>query len=154
MAYHQPCLKVFNTPFATIGSRDIVTPKTICNHNIISRNEKNRSKLVILQSFSVLCYIFRKWEHFQITKFNSLYGWRASLTLQQLFPIQILLIFFRFEPPPNFIFHRYRPQTWQAFSPLFSPFLVFIKFQVLNLRMERSRDPLLQKAYCETNREL
>ena len=28
------------------GSRDIVTPKMICNHSIISRNEKNRSKLV------------------------------------------------------------------------------------------------------------
>ena len=45
----------------------------MCNHNIISRNEKNRSKLVILQSFSALCYIFRKWEHFQITKFNRVY---------------------------------------------------------------------------------
>ena len=48
-------------------------PKMICNHNIISRNEKNRSKLVILQSFSTLCYIFRKWEHFQITTFNRVY---------------------------------------------------------------------------------
>ena len=41
--------------------------------SIISRNEKNRSKLVILQRFSALCYIFRKWEHFQITKFIGVY---------------------------------------------------------------------------------
>ena len=34
--------------FCNNGSRDIVTPKMMCNHNIISRNEKNRSKLVIL----------------------------------------------------------------------------------------------------------
>ena len=37
----------------------------------------------------------------------------SSLALQQLFPIQILLIFLRFEPPPNFLFQCYRPQTWQ-----------------------------------------
>ena len=46
--------------FCNNGSRDIVTPTTMCNDNIISRNEKNMSKLVILQSLSVLCYIFRK----------------------------------------------------------------------------------------------
>ena len=46
--------------FCNNGSRDLVTPETMCNHNIISRSEKNRSKLVILQSFSVLCFIFRK----------------------------------------------------------------------------------------------
>ena len=58
--------------FCNNGSRDIITPKMICNNNIISRYE-NRSKLVILQSFSILWYIFRKWEHFQITKFNRVY---------------------------------------------------------------------------------
>ena len=42
-------------PFAAMGV--IVTPKTMCNHNTIFRNEKNRSKLVILQTFSVLCYV-------------------------------------------------------------------------------------------------
>ena len=74
-----------------------MTPKTMCNHNI-PRNEKNRSKLVILQSFSVLCYIFRKWEHFQITKFDRVYmaGGQA-----QLLAIQVLLIIMRF-PLPNF----------------------------------------------------
>ena len=122
-------MQLNNWAFGNNGSLDIVTTKTMCNHNIISRNEKNRSKLVILQSFSVLCYIFRKWEHFQITQFNRVYkyGWTASLALQQLFPIQILLIFLRFELLPNFIFHCYRPQTWQStyFFPAFSTLLVF-----------------------------
>ena len=75
------------------------------NYNIISRNEKNSSKLVILQSFSVLCYIFRKWEHFQINGSSSYF----------------FLLF---------------------------PFLLFTKSHVLNLRVGRSCDPLLQKAYC------
>ena len=44
-----------------------------------------------------------------------------SLALQQLFPIQILLLFMRFELPPNFIFQYYRPQTWQLY--LFFPAL-------------------------------
>ena len=35
--------------------------------------------------------------------------------LQQLFPIQILLIFPRFKLPPNFIFQCYRSQTWQFY---------------------------------------
>ena len=94
-------------------------------HNIISRNENNRSKLVILQSFCVLCYIFRKWEHFQITKFNRVGKPCSPAT----FSIQILLIFLRFELPPNFIFQCYIPQTWQFYL------------------VGRSRDPLLQKAY-------
>ena len=55
------------------GSHAIITTEMMCNHNIISRNEKNRSKVVILQSFSVLCYMFRKWEHFRITTFHRLY---------------------------------------------------------------------------------
>ena len=67
-----------------------------------------------------------------------------------IFPIQILLIFLRFELAPNFIFEFYIPmlqtQTWQFY--LFFPALsISSKFQVLNLRMGRSRDPLLQKAY-------
>ena len=93
-------------------SRDIVTPKTMCNYDIISRNERTGQKWVLLQSFSVLCYIFRTWEHFQINLIE-LYGWRASLALQQLCPIQILLIFLRFELPPHFIYRCYRPHTWQ-----------------------------------------
>ena len=98
--HRSPEVLCLNRPFATMGHVIIlVSPKMMCNHNIISRNEKNRSKLVILQSFSLLCYIFRKWDHFHITKFNivSLYGRRARLALQQLFPIQILLIFLRFK---------------------------------------------------------
>ena len=47
--------------------------------------------------------------------------WLARLANQQLFPIQILLIFLRFELPPNFIFQCYRPQTWQFY--LFFPAL-------------------------------
>ena len=41
--------------------------------------------------------------------------WLARLAIQQLFPIQILLIFLRFELLPNFIFECYRPQTWQFY---------------------------------------
>ena len=104
---------IFPAQFSNNGSRDIVTPKTMYNHNIISRNEKNRSKVVILQSFSVLSYLLRKWEHFQITKLNRVY--MGSLALQPPFPIQILLIFLRFELPPNFTFQCYRPQTWQFY---------------------------------------
>ena len=65
------------------------------------------------------------------------------------FSIQILLIFLRFELPPNFIFQCYRPQTWQFLHIFFLlfPFLVFTKCQVLNLRVGRSCDPLLEKAY-------
>ena len=38
---------------------------------------------------------------------------RARLALQRIFPIQILLPFPRFKLLPNFIYERYRPQTWQ-----------------------------------------
>ena len=31
------------------------------------------------------------------------------------FSIQILLIFLRFEVPPNFMLHCHRPQTWQFY---------------------------------------
>ena len=46
----------------------------------------------------------------------------ASLALQQIFAIQIPLIFLRFELPPNFIFQCYRPQTQQFY--LFYPALL------------------------------
>ena len=39
--------------FCNNGWHDIATSKTMCNHNIISRIEKNRSNLAILQSFRV-----------------------------------------------------------------------------------------------------
>ena len=45
----------------------------------------------------------------------------ARLANQQLFPIQILLPFPIFKLLPNFIFHCYRPQTWQLY--LFFPAL-------------------------------
>ena len=38
-----------------------------------------------------------------------------GIAIQQLFPIQILLIFLKFELAPNFIFQYYRPQTWQFY---------------------------------------
>ena len=41
--------------------------------------------------------------------------WFARLANQHLFRIQILLIFLRFELPPNFIFYCYRSQTWQFY---------------------------------------
>ena len=67
-----------------------------------------------------------------------------AFSLQQLFPIQNLLIFPRFELPPILIFKCYRPQTSQfLFFPQLFPFLVFTKSQVLKLRMGRSRDLLL-----------
>ena len=113
----------------------------MCNHNTISRNEKNPSKLVILRGFSVLCYII----HFQITKFNRLYMGQGGATFSHTNPLtdfwglnchQIL----------------YSSATDLTLgSPtyffLLFPFLVFTKSQVLHLRMGRSRDPLLQKAY-------
>ena len=73
----------------------------------------------------------------------------ARFALQQLFPIQILLILLRFKLLPNFIFQWYRPQTWQLYLVfLLLSFLVLRKCQVLNLRMSRSHDMLLQRA-CE-----
>ena len=41
--------------------------------------------------------------------------WLASLALQQLFPIQILLTFPTFKLLPNIMFQCYRPQTWQFY---------------------------------------
>ena len=39
----------------------------------------------------------------------------ASLADQQLFLLQILVIFLRFELALNFIFYCYRSQTWQFY---------------------------------------
>ena len=83
----------------------------MCNHKIIFLNEKNRSKLVILQSFSALCYIFRKWEHFQITKFNGVH-----------------IYFWDWNCPPNFLFQCSRPHTWHFFL-----FFLLFPFQILTV---------------------
>ena len=75
-----------------------------------------------------------------------MYGWIASLALQQLFLIQILLIFLRFELPPNFIFQCYRPPTRQFYLVFPALFISGThKAPSITLRMGRSRDPLLQK---------
>ena len=49
---------------------------------------------------------------------------------------------------PYFIFQCYRPQTWQfyLFFPLLFSFLVLTKCPVLNLRVGRLRDQVLQRA--------
>ena len=54
-----------------------------------------------------------------------------ALPQATFFSIQILIIFLKFELPPNFIFQCYRPQTWQfyIFFPALS-FLVFTKSRV------------------------
>ena len=42
--------------------------------------------------------------------------WMARLAIQQLFPIQILLVIFLIiKLPPNVIFQWYRHQTWQLY---------------------------------------
>ena len=66
----------------------------------------------------------------------------ASLALQQLFPIQILLIFLRFELLASDL--KLGSSTY--FFLLF-PFLAFTKCQVLNLSVGRSRDQVLQRAH-------
>ena len=112
----------------------IVTPKTMCNHNI-SRNEKKMSKSVILQN----------------SAYYGIYsGYRGIFKLLNLiefvwllFPVQILLIFLRFELPPN----CYRPQTWHLY--LFFPACSISsirKIPRITFKVGRSHDPLLQKA--------
>ena len=49
--------------------------------------------------------------------------WIARLVNQQLLPIQILLLFLKFNLLPNFIFQCYRPQTWQFYLFIFFPAL-------------------------------
>ena len=97
-------------------------------------------KRIGLQSFSVLCYKFRKWEHFQITKFNRVC--LANLALQQLFPIQILLSRFEIWSATKFyisMLHTSNLAVLHIFSLLFS-FLVFTKSQVLKFKVGRSHD--------------
>ena len=62
--------------------------------------------------------------------------WMARLTIQQLFPIQIFLILLIFKLLPNCTY----------FFLLLS-FPVLTKCQVLNLRVGRSHDQVLQRAY-------
>ena len=137
--------------FSNNGSRDIVTPKTMCNHHIIARNEKNRSKLVILQSFNALCYIFRKWEHFQITKLNRVYMAEGqALPSSNIFP-------YKWDLNCHQILYFSATDLKLVSSTYFFllfPFLVFTKSHVLNVRVGRSRDPLLQKAYSKCKIEV
>ena len=56
--------------------------------------------------------------------------WMTSLAIQQLFPIQILLIFPRFELLQNLIFECYRPQTWQNFLLIFAC-IVFVTIAMI-----------------------
>ena len=90
-----------------------------------------------LQSFNILC---------QITKFNRVYmaGGQGiffhtnPLNISEMWTAAKLYI-------SNATDLKLGSSTY--FSLLF-PFLVFTKCQVLHLRVGRSRDPLLQKAYC------
>ena len=77
--------------------------------------------------------------------------WRARLAIQQLFPTQIFFPFPIFKLLPNFIFQCQDLKLGRPtyFFLLFS-FLVLTKCQVLNLRVGRSRDQVLQRAYCES----
>ena len=103
----------------------------MCNQNMISRNEKNRSKLAILQSFSVLRYIFRKWEHFQITKFNRVC---MALPSSNFFPYKSSYHFWDLNCHQILYFNvtDLKLSSSTYFFLLF-PFLVFTKSQVLHL---------------------
>ena len=87
-----------------------------------------------------LCYIFRKWEHFQITAFNWVYMTGGKPCPPATFS----------ELLPNFIFQCYRPQTWQFY--LFFPALSIssiCKVPSIIFKGEKvTRSILLQKAYC------
>ena len=79
--------------------------RNLCNHKIISRNKRkisNTAKYYVINSGNGS--IFKLLNLIDL----NLYGWRTSLSLQQLFPIQILLIFLIFRLPPNYIFQCYR----------------------------------------------
>ena len=76
--------------------------------------------------------------------------WMASLAIKQLFCIQILLIFLSFKLLPNFIFQYITTDLKLGSSTYFFLlflFLVLTKCQVLNLRVVRSCDQVLQRAY-------
>ena len=62
---------------------------------------------------------------------------QPRLALQELSPIQILLIFLRFELPLKFIFQCYR----RYISSIH-------KVPSIKLWVGRSRDPLLQRPIC------
>ena len=101
------------------GSRDIVTPKRMCNHHIISRNEKiDQVKISDPAKFQYTNVLYSGhgniFKSLNLIDFVWLELWQA-LPSRNLFPIQILLIFLIFELPPNFIFQCYRPQTWQFY---------------------------------------
>ena len=118
-------------------SRDIVTTKTMRNHNIIYRNEKNRSKLVILQSVSLL---FRKWEHFQtpnLIEFIWVEGKPCSPgTISHT---NLLNIYESSTAPKSLYFNADLKLGSSTYFCLLFPFLVFTKSQVVNLRVGRSR---------------
>ena len=84
----------------------------MCNHNIISRNEKNSPA----KFQRIMLYI----QEMGAFSHQSLYFNATDLKLGS----------------STYIF-------------LLCPFLVFTKCQALNLRVGRSRDPLLQKVYCD-----
>ena len=65
----------------------------------------------------------RKWEHFQITKFNRVYMAGGQALPSSNFFHTILLIFLRLELSPPFIFQCYRPQTWQFYLHVSFPAL-------------------------------
>ena len=134
--------------FGNNGSHDIVTPKTMSNHNIISRNEENRSKLVILQSFSVLCYTFRKWEHFQITKFNLIKSLNLIWLEASLFPYKSSEYFWDLNCHQMLHFNAtdFNPGSLLVFPPAL-PISTIHKAPSIKVRMGRSHDLLLQKAY-------
>ena len=100
----------------------------MCNHNI-SRNKKNRSKLVILQS----C-IFRKWEHFQITEFSRVYMAGPPATFSKN-PLNI--------SATKFLYFNATDPTLFLLFPISSIKVPSIKFKDGG----RSCDPLMQKAY-------
>ena len=64
------------------------------------------------------------------------YGWMARLALQQLFAIQILLIFLRFELLPDFIFQCYRPQTWQFYLIFFPALSISVIHKVPRIKFK------------------
>ena len=112
-------VSLLNRPFATMGK-----------YHLIFQEWKEQVTLSNPDEFQ--CNYVRYSGNGSIFKSLNLIEFIA---LQQLFPIQILLIFQRFKLPPNFIFQCYGPQTCQF--PLFFPALfilvhVFTKSQELN----------------------
>ena len=136
---------LLNTEFKTErlnnypNRRQWVTPKTMCNHNTISRNEKNRLTLVILQSFSfIMLYIHAGngsvFKSLNLIEFIWLEG---KATFCHTNPLNISEIWTAIKPYIS-ILQTSNLAVLLIFFLLF-PFLAF----------GRSSDPLLQtKAYC------